>query len=187
MRKGILIPLLSLGLLCSCGGKTRTVDEPTGRKSTPKPATALEWTKKTYVDEFGQPTNAHYEMTALEGKFSNSATTNSKLYVALIVERDSVVAFRLGEYGSHIVKDMRLDGKARNERGDVVNFYLRADNNGWATYIPVFTSDFVKMLASGERIDIVMTEDSEYGVPSTYRFTIPANSGIGEAIGRVQK
>ena len=186
MGKRIVIIMFILGLLSSCKGKELPdADKPieTGHST---PTTALEWTQNTYVDEFGQPTGQRYEFAAVEGKFSNSATTNSKLYVAITVERDSTVSFRLGEYGSHVVKNVDLNGKARDNHGNIKDFYLYMNNNGWGTYIPIWTSDFIKMLTSGDRVDIVLTEDTKYGVPSTYYFTIPENSGLGEAMARVQ-
>ena len=55
------------------------------------------WKVNYYVDDFGDPTDSGYisnlnissisDMTA--GTFSNSATTNAKLYIAFIIENDT--------------------------------------------------------------------------------------------------
>ena len=59
-----------------------------------------------YVDEFNQPTNDGfvYNESYVQGKFSNSATTDSKLYVQMLVDGE-YIAFFLYEYGTHQVKN----------------------------------------------------------------------------------
>ena len=63
------------------------------------------WMVKYYVDEFNMPTSEGYITTKnyVEGTFSNSATTNSKLYVIWLIDKDSV-AIKLAEYGRTVVK-----------------------------------------------------------------------------------
>ena len=68
------------------------------------------WKVNYYVDDFGDPTDSGYisnlnissvsDMTT--GTFSNSATTNAKLYIAFIIEKDTF-SFKLLEYGSNAV------------------------------------------------------------------------------------
>lgn len=62
------------------------------------------WTSKYYVDIFDQPTDEAYVTgkDVFVGKFSNSATTDSLLYVKVLVDKDEV-AFVLYEYGKYIV------------------------------------------------------------------------------------
>lgn len=59
-----------------------------------------------YVDEFNQPTSDGYVANKeyIVGTFSNSATTNSLLYVMLLADSDDIT-FILYEYGSHLVKN----------------------------------------------------------------------------------
>ncbi len=64
------------------------------------------WMSHYYVDNFQQPTNEWF-ITNIEyvvGSFSNSATTNSKLNVQLLIDKDDV-AFMLFEYGRSQVKN----------------------------------------------------------------------------------
>lgn len=59
-----------------------------------------------YVDEFKQPTKDGYvtSRSNIEGTFSNSATTNSKLSVILAADEEYITIF-LYEYGSYLVKN----------------------------------------------------------------------------------
>ena len=59
-----------------------------------------------YVDEFDQPTKDGYvwNYNYITGKFSNSATTDSLLYVQVLVDKDDITIF-LYEYGRNLVKN----------------------------------------------------------------------------------
>lgn len=62
------------------------------------------WEISEYTDEFNMPTSEKYIISIdLYGTFSNSATTNSKLYAALQIDK-SDIGIMLWEYGSHLVK-----------------------------------------------------------------------------------
>lgn len=63
------------------------------------------WTVRYYVDEFQNPTTEGYITTSnyVVGTFSNSATTNSDLYVIWLID-SSDVAIKLLEYGRNVVK-----------------------------------------------------------------------------------
>ncbi len=61
------------------------------------------WEQGEYVDEFKQPTGKKYLFCDSTGTFSNSATTNSKLSVALQVDLDDIGIMML-EYGNILVK-----------------------------------------------------------------------------------
>ena len=71
------------------------------------------WEKRAYVDEFDLPTDEYYisNKEPIVGKFSNSATTDSPLYVYIYVNDASYVSIRLIEYGSNIVKNPYSDGR----------------------------------------------------------------------------
>lgn len=62
------------------------------------------WKSLYYDDEFGQPTDEGFVTTDryVEGKFSNSATTDSKLYVAFIADLE-YLAIQMLEYGNNTV------------------------------------------------------------------------------------
>ena len=63
------------------------------------------WEVRYYVDEFNNPTTEGYITTKdyVVGTFSNSATTNSELYVIWLIDK-SDVAIKLVEYGRSVVK-----------------------------------------------------------------------------------
>lgn len=76
------------------------------------PVTEGIWAVNYYVDDFDQPTDQWYITTnnSVEGKFSNSATTNSKLNAQIAVDKDEEtggdrVAIFLWEYGRTMVKN----------------------------------------------------------------------------------
>jgi hypothetical protein len=48
------------------------------------------WKTGNFVDEFGKQTGKNFIYTEVEGVFSNTATTNSKLYVKVIVSKSSI-------------------------------------------------------------------------------------------------
>ena len=58
------------------------------------------WIIKHYVDDFGEPTKQGYvsNLYPIEGKFSNSATQDSKLNVTLLVTNSSDISIKLYEY-----------------------------------------------------------------------------------------
>ena len=65
------------------------------------------WETYYYVDNFNQPTDQWYigNSTNFVGTFSNSATTDSMLFVDMIVDFESDVAIFLYEYGTNAVKN----------------------------------------------------------------------------------
>lgn len=68
------------------------------------------WITGNYVDEFDSPTGMAYVATKnyLIGTFSNSATTDSKLYAQMLVDIENGkprVAIFLYEYGNNLVKN----------------------------------------------------------------------------------
>lgn len=65
-----------------------------------------DWIIRNYVDHFGDPTSENYLTTKYRiiGTFSNTATTNSKLGVVVLVDDDSF-AFDIYEYNDNIVEN----------------------------------------------------------------------------------
>lgn len=76
------------------------------------PVTEGSWAVNYYVDDFEQPTDEWYITTnnSVEGNFSNSATTKSRLNAQIAVDKDEEtggdrVAIFLWEYGRTMVKN----------------------------------------------------------------------------------
>jgi len=66
-----------------------------------------DWKYDYFVDEFGDKTTDGYISVSSNGKFSNSATTNSELYVRMFLSNGSLENpwFRIWEYNSSLVKN----------------------------------------------------------------------------------
>ena len=76
-----------------------------------------DWDTGRYVDEFGDPTDEGYIKITKKGYFSNSATTNSRLRVDMMLSDGSIRApwFRLYEYdGSTAVKGVYSNRRMNN-------------------------------------------------------------------------
>ena len=61
---------------------------------------SAQWENVETTDSFGDKTGNFVPMLIAEGKFSNSATTNSKSFIK-IIDYTSYVAFYIYEYGSN--------------------------------------------------------------------------------------
>ena len=64
------------------------------------------WIPESYVDNFGESTDSKFVINKsyFTGKFNNSATTNSKLNVKLLIDKQNI-AIVLYEYGTMLVKN----------------------------------------------------------------------------------
>ncbi len=143
------------------------------------------WKKEYYVDEFGERTNQGYIYTSLLGTFSNSATTDSRLGVLIIVEK-SRFAITLDEYANnHITKDTGfLHFKVKNKDGKVMSFETLNDqgyNRVYGDKIAQDNPDTVKELieflnAGGEMIFIAENSNSKY------RFKLTDTSFLQKAL-----
>ena len=114
----LLLCVVMVFSLTACGGSVTTVDNsntdsgPDGVNladdETPTTEAPKEddWILKYYVDEFDQPTSDWYITNSqlITGKFSNSATTNSKLTVRVLIDSGDI-CFMLYEYGRSQVKN----------------------------------------------------------------------------------
>ena len=74
------------------------------------------WEEKEFVDEFNSPTGEIFLQTMIEGKFSNSASTNEDLKVILSIDKDSTLYFKFAEFNNHLVKGEFLFGKIRGKK-----------------------------------------------------------------------
>ena len=136
------------------------------------------WELSYYVDEFNEKTSNAYIYTKeiIEGVFSNSATTDSRLYVTIAVDKEDISIF-LYEYGSHQVKNYSSrsrqeyeillkteDGKKYEIRGLI---YPGGDR----VYIAeAFRDTVLSALKSGGKISFYLVE-SDYTI-SEYLFSV---------------
>lgn len=79
------------------------------------------WGTQYYVDEFKQPTDYGYIVTATIGSFCNSATTDSELFVKVVVDKENISIHML-EYGSSPVKNNS------NSYNDIYNIKMRTSD-----------------------------------------------------------
>ncbi len=136
------------------------------------------WKIGEFVDEFDRPIGQKYlSVTVLDGKFSNSATTNSKLY-AVVQVTSSDIGIMLSEYGNQIVKGIYdsteyeitvLDQSGRKHyfRGVLIEGSTRIYFN------PSDRATLLGILQKSGSISIYL-KNSKY-TTSEYLFTIPTD------------
>lgn len=161
---------------------TKTTQEITTKTTEKSQANQGNWKMGEFVDEFEHPTgNKHLTAMVYDGKFSNSATTNSSLYAAVQVTSNNV-AIMLWEYGSNLVKGtfdrndysitvLDQTGKKHYFSGvmydDDTRIYVSNSDR----------SDFLNILKKSGKISIYL-EYSKY-TKSTYLFTIETTGFSG--------
>lgn len=141
------------------------------------------WTVRYYVDNFGNLTKKGYITTAkpISGRFSNSATTDSKLNVGLLIDTNNV-CIQLYEYGDQLQK-------VPTGKTDTYTIQVQGDNGYVFNFTGVNTSDGVEldgvgvlhnMLIKSKALKFYMVEAGSYG--STYNFNIDDTSYYENAI-----
>lgn len=131
-----------------------------------------------YVDEFNQPTSDGYVVNEsyVAGQFSNSATTDSLLYVQVLVDKEDITIF-LYEYGRNLVKNSSsnyvdeydivmktADGAKQNITGTI---YCGGDR----LFIDdSYKSTVLNALKSGNEVSFYIVESER--TTTTYLFTI---------------
>lgn len=153
------------------------------------------WKIGNYVDDFGEPTKHGYVYTEVYGTFSNSATTDSKLRVKLLIDESSM-RVQLYEYGgNHPIKGKGfLEFKAKNNNGDIAVFKTYNGDSGNNIYDDFFndTRNYVSLdrlieyIDSGKMIKFIAKTTSSYSV-SEYKFTIPDGSRLKDALNKATK
>ncbi len=132
------------------------------------------WKSSFYVDEFNNPTNEAYMRNAdvFVGTFSNSATTNSKLYALILIDAEDI-AIKLWEYGSHEVNaysttyyDITLLDDNGNKHYTNGTMYKNGDRIHFEDWT------FVSLLQQNQKLKLYIVEDSKYGYNSTYLFEV---------------
>ena len=101
----VVLVILSIGFWGQSQNTGTTSSSPSSTTSTKTSSSSSQWTKKKFVDEFGDSTDQAYISlnSNKTGTFSNSATTNSSLKWQIIITTD-YVGFVLYEYGWSQVK-----------------------------------------------------------------------------------
>ena len=146
------------------------------------------WEIGEFVDEFKKPTGDKYiSIDVYDGTFSNSATTDSKLYAVVQVTKDDI-GIMLWEYGNNLVKGIYdyneysitvLDqaGKKHYMSGTLYEGSTRV-------YIDSkYEAEMLQILLKDGEISFYL-EDSKYSV-STYLFTIDC-SGFSSAYAQIK-
>ncbi len=132
------------------------------------------WEKAFYVDEFNSPTNEAYirNSDVFVGTFSNSATTNSKLYARILIDSDDI-AIKLWEYGSNEVNAYSTTSyniTVQDDKGNKHKLYGTMYKNGERIYLS--DSTFTALLQQNKKLKVYIEEASEYRYHSTYLFEL---------------
>lgn len=145
-----------------------------------------DWIVNYYVDEFDQPTSEWYITNKqwITGKFSNSATTDSRLTVRLLIDAENF-GFVLYEYGSHQVKNSYSRSKTyaikmRDANGG--NYSLQGVIGSGGDRIVLRDNNRKTVLAALKKTGSVMfyIENNDY-TTTTYLFTVET-SNLGELL-----
>lgn len=142
------------------------------------------WMVKYYVDEFNQPTEKGYVSASkyFEGTFSNTATTNSLLYVVPLFDEE--VSFKLLEYGENVVKGYYSNGQKYSvsvlapsgEKYSMEGVLRKGADR--VTLNNSYTPYFYDILNENGSVKISM---KEVDGTSTYLFEIPDSSFFSNA------
>lgn len=149
------------------------------------------WKIEYYVDDFGDQTNHGYVSTEVNGTFSNSATTDSRLRVRFVIDTSSI-RINLYEYGgNHPIKgEGFLYFKVKGADGDTQEIQTNNDDYGINRVVSYSYSDYDKILRSilykGGEVRFKGISD-RYGSPSEYNFTITNADHLEKALNRMVK
>ena len=146
------------------------------------------WEVDYYVDEFGNDTESKYvrNIDFIEGKFGNSATTNSLCNVRIGVDSNGRVWLKLLEYGDQVVKGtfsknpyyisiLRSDGTKETQLS------ANLSKNGSQIWLSEEASrTVISALLDGAPISFYVLEAGDYASAS-YNFTVESTIGFEEA------
>lgn len=170
-------------------GRPNSVEET--RKSTAmNPDDLGVWNVKYYVDSFGDPTDEAYitQRGASSGKFSNSATTNSRLSWYFLIDADSV-SIKMMEYGSYPVGYGDYVMEVKDADGKVWEFKLTGGSDR-VTITKSYSSfysqaeDFINILRRELPVKIAIRESGSYAT-SKYNLGDFDPSGFSNAYARL--
>lgn len=128
-----------------------------------------QWELNYFIDEFGEKTNDGYILHTCDGEFSNSATTDSRLFVKIIVTPEQI-RFDTFEYGSQKMKgEDRLEYRAKLPDDSEVRFSTWDDEEGFNTVSSSDLNKVMELFKNYDRIRFAARTTNRYSV-STYRF-----------------
>lgn len=140
------------------------------------------WELKYYVDEFGDPTSNQYvgNTDYIEGTFSNTATTNSKLNVLFVIDKDDV-GIVLFEYGRNRVKnsssrysdDYTITMKLPNGEKIYMASSIKAGGDR-ILVTPGHVETVISAFSRAGSVDFYIVEDDT--PTTTYRFTVETSN-----------
>lgn len=129
------------------------------------------WEIKYFVDDFQEETKEGYVLNMGYGSFSNSATTNSKCAMKLLVTNDYSVQLFLYEYGNKPVKSSGNSGEFYSMKilkgGDKFSGegFLYSDR---LSFPDESLENLLSTIREGGKAKIYFKERSKYGTPSNY-------------------
>ncbi|MCM1578831.1 MAG: hypothetical protein NC078_08550 [Ruminococcus sp.] len=165
--------------------ETTTVETTTTETTTTEePKLDSPWELNYFVDDFDRPTDDCYISGLFDGKFTNSATTNSELTTVFIISRykendgtiTETVGIKLAEYGYSVVKNY-------GRRADCYNIQILEDNENIITEEGYMASEGDRILVWGDENQhsiinalknnesLIFRIDEEDGM-SSYIFTV---------------
>ena len=135
------------------------------------------WKISYYVDEFNNYTDEAYitNPDMFVGTFSNSATTNSKLYAKILIDSDDI-SIKLWEYGSNEVNaftSTSYDITVLDDSG--TKHYLSGTMYKGGERIRLSNIKLIDLLKNNTQLKIYIQENNSYGVDSTYLFSVDCN------------
>ena len=154
------------------------------------------WKINYFVDDFGYPTSEGYisSKTRINGKFSNSATTNAKLQVGFIISEGNV-SLRLYEYASnHSVsgKIMKKSYKIQIKHNEKTVKGGRKSNKDFKAYnysdrMKVnYSDELLNLFSQGGEFKFYIIETGDYANGS-YSFKIDDAAGFANAYRELTK
>ena len=146
------------------------------------------WEVKYFVDDFGDFTDSGYISASLEGKFSNSATTNSDLGVRFIITKQSV-AIKLYEYN----RNHPVSGKISEKEYTILVKHngaklpqMSGENySDRIVMMSIYSEHLIKLFKGGGSFIFVIKQRE--GSASEYKFKLKDTSGFALAWDQLYK
>jgi len=126
------------------------------------------WQLKYFVDEFKEETDEGYILNSGVGTFSNSATTNAKLTVELLITDDLRVQIFLNEYGSQPVKNFGRSGQNYKIKLAMDSEKYVTSGTMYSDRISFTDKKIFEFLERDGKLKMYFVEESEYTSSSTY-------------------
>ena len=137
-----------------------------------------DWRVDYYVDDFGDPTSSSYISNRVDGTFSNSATSDSYLYVQLLIDSfpNAWIHFRLSEYDKrspvtgYMTYGQKFSGRVRDDKGITTNFDATLSKGSIGIFPEQqFQKTLMSLIESNQNLRFIL---SERDGTATYRFSI---------------